>query len=186
MDKHALEQLFAESRAQLVKWVRRFLRNREDVEDVVQETFVRSYQQLADREIENPKAYIFTAAKNLALKQNDLSVNKLRAEIDDLELSQVISLESPVFQSLAAKEEMARLCEAIRALPLQCRRVFVLKKIYGFSHEEIATQLEISENTVHQHLAKAVARCTLYMHEKGYRRGQAKLRLVSKAKIQES
>lgn len=179
MDRRALEQLFVESRSQLLQWVQRFLRNREDGEDVVQEAFVRSYQHLLDRDIENPRAYLFTAAKNLALKHNDLSVNKLRSEIDDLELSGVIDLENPVLQSSAAKEEMARLCEAIGALPPQCRKVFVLKKVYGFSHKEIAARLEVSENTVHQHLAKGVARCTLYLSEKGYRRAQSKLRLVS-------
>lgn len=184
MEKHALERLFVESRIQLVQWVEQFLRNREDAEDIVQEAFARSYRHLLDRDIENPKGYVFTAAKNLALKHNALSVNRLRSAIDDLELSEVVSVENPVLRSSVAKEEMARLCEAIGALPLQCRKVFVLKKVYGYSHKEIAARLEISENTVHQHLAKGVARCALYMSELGYPRGQAKLRLVTKVGIQ--
>ena len=181
MDKQALERLFAETRSQLVQWARRFLRNGEDAEDVVQEALASSYRQLLDRDVEHPKAYLFAATKNQALKHNDLAVNKLRAAIDDLELSEVISLENTVLESSAAKEEMVRLCEAIGALPLQCRRVFVLKKVYGFSHKEIAARLKISENTVHQHLAKGLARCTAYMNEQGYERGKSKLKLVSNA-----
>lgn len=180
MNQRALEQLFVESRPQLVQWVRKFLRNSEDAEDVAQEAFVRCYQHLLDRDIENARGYLFTAAKNLALKQNDLFVNKLRAAIEDLELSAVIDLENPVLQSSAAKEEMGRLCDAIASLPPQCQKVFVLKKVYGFSHKEIAARLELTESTVHQHLAKGVARCTLYMSEKGYERGRSRLRLVRK------
>lgn len=182
MNRNALEQLFDECRTQLVQWIRRFLRNGEDAEDVAQEAFARCYQRLLDRDLENPRAYVFTAARNLAIKQNNLAANKLRSEMDDLGLAEVITIENPVFQASVAKEEMASLCEAISSLPAQCRRVFVLKKVYGFTHKEIAARLAISENTVHQHLAKGVSRCAVYMRESGHQRG--KLRLVSKRAIQ--
>lgn len=155
-------------------WVKRFLRNQADVEDVVQETFVRSYIHLVERDIQNPTAYLFTTAKNLALKQNALSVNRLSDTLDELELFESIDLDDPVMQQIAAREEMSWLCEAIRELPLQCRKVFILKKVYGFSHKEIANHLVLSENTVHQHLAKGVSRCTLYMSTHGYNRSNKK------------
>lgn len=169
-----IADVFICNRSFLSAWVKRFVNRPEDVEDIVQETFLRSYRALIKRDIENPKAYLFSAAKNLALKHNSLHANKFSSQIDDMGLSEVISIDDPVLQSAEAREEMSYLCEAIRELPVQCRRVFVLKRVYGLSHKEIADRLDISPNTVHQHLSKGVARCTLYMREKGYARNDDK------------
>ncbi len=169
-----IADVFISNRSFLSAWVKRFVNRPEDVEDIVQETFLRSYRALMKREIENPKAYLFSAAKNLALKHNNLSANKFASQIDDIGLSEVISLDDPVLQSAEAREEMSFLSEAIRELPVQCRRVFVLKRVYGLSHQEIADRLGISPNTVHQHLSKGVARCTMYMRDKGYARHDEK------------
>ena len=50
---------------------------------------------------------------------------------------------------------------------MQCRRAFVLKKVYGYSIKEIATELAISEKTVEKHIAQGIKRCTLYMRKVG-------------------
>jgi len=51
------------------------------------------------------------------------------------------------------------LAKAIQSLPDRCRQVFTLRKVYGCSQKEIALRLNISENTVEQHLTKAARRC---------------------------
>jgi len=70
-----------------------------------------------------------------------------------------------VFQQTAAREEFAHFCEAVRKLPAQCRRVFVLKKVYGYSQREIAEELGLSESTVEKHVALGVRRCHVFMNE---------------------
>ena len=52
------------------------------------------------------------------------------------------------------------LTQAVARLPERCRQVFTLRKVYGLSQKEIAASLDISENTVEQHLAKGVRLCT--------------------------
>lgn len=56
-------------------------------------------------------------------------------------------------------QELAMLVKAIQGLPDRCRQVFALRKVYGYSQKEIALRLNISENTVEQHLTKAARRC---------------------------
>ena len=49
---------------------------------------------------------------------------------------------------------------------VQCRRAFVLKKVYGYSQREIAQELELSESTVEKHIANGVKRCTYFMMQR--------------------
>ena len=51
------------------------------------------------------------------------------------------------------------------ALPTRCRQVFTLRKVYGYSQKQIAERLQISENTVEQHLTKAARRCAQVLFE---------------------
>ena len=53
----------------------------------------------------------------------------------------------------------------MRLLPVQARRVFVLKKVYGYSQREIADELGLAQSTVEKHVALAVRRCAEYMSE---------------------
>ena len=56
-------------------------------------------------------------------------------------------------------QELALLVSAVQDLPDRCRQVFTLRKVYGYSQREIASRLQISANTVEQHLTKAARRC---------------------------
>jgi RNA polymerase sigma factor (sigma-70 family) len=162
-----IEEVFVKSETSLKRWVSRFLNRPQDVEDIVQETFVRSYQAQVKQQIDNPSAYLFRTARNLAFKSNQLSANKLTDLIEDLDLPEVITTDDPVQQWASTQEQFSAFCDALRELPVQCRRVFVLKKIYGLSHDEIAERLGISVSTANQHLAKGIARCTAYMRKNG-------------------
>ena len=64
---------------------------------------------------------------------------------------------------MATGEEFDQFCEAVRLLPVQARRVFVLKKVYGYSQREIAAELDLAESTVEKHVALAMRRCAEYM-----------------------
>jgi len=54
--------------------------------------------------------------------------------------------------------------EAVGSLPEQCRRVFVLKKVYGLSQEEVAARVGIAESTVEKHIAKGALLLYERMH----------------------
>jgi RNA polymerase sigma-70 factor (ECF subfamily) len=53
----------------------------------------------------------------------------------------------------------------VAQLPLQCRRAFLLKKVYGLSQKEIAGYLGISESTVEKHVAKGLLHCATRIRE---------------------
>ena len=47
----------------------------------------------------------------------------------------------------------------VAEFPAQCRRVFILRKVLGYSHKEISAAMGISVSTVEKHLARAMMRC---------------------------
>jgi len=73
-----------------------------------------------------------------------------------------------------SQERFLHFCRAVRALPLQCRRAFILKKVYGLSQREIAAYLEISESTVEKHVARGTLDCWSYLDARGLVQTSAK------------
>ena len=176
---HSFEGVFLENYEKLKRYISRYIKRPHDVEDIVQETFVKSYQAQKKTSIANIKAYFYTTARNLSFKHQAKHSNKITDYIEDLGLTEVLGSMVPLEEEVQAHEQFSIFCEAVRELPLQCRRVFILKKIYGLSHAEISTRLEISISTVNQHLAKGVSRCTMYMSEKGYLDNASSENLIS-------
>ena len=59
---------------------------------------------------------------------------------------------------MGARQELDRLRAIVSSLPVQCRRVFELRKFEGLSHRDIAQRMGLSEKTVENHLTRALAR----------------------------
>jgi RNA polymerase sigma-70 factor (ECF subfamily) len=54
---------------------------------------------------------------------------------------------------------LVRMAQLARALPAVCRRVFTLRKVYGYSGKEIATRLGIPDEAVEELLIQAARVC---------------------------
>lgn len=136
-----------------------------EIEDIVQETYVRVCQAAKRGAIEQPRSFMLRTARNLALDYVKRAESRLTVSMDEeldlgLELSHATDR---TYEIVASNEEFAHFCEAVRQLPIQCRRAFVLKKVYGYSQREIARELNVSESTVEKHIAIGIKRCTLFM-----------------------
>lgn len=162
-------------RKALVRLVARIVKPH-DIEDIVQETCLRVYQAAQKQPIYHLKSFMLQSARNIALNHatradamNHLAALPSEQELDD-EADAWLTESSwgPSTESLAqSQEEFLLFCRAIRELPLQCRRAFILKKVHGMSQKEVARQLGISESTVEQHIAKGMLGCRNYMIQHG-------------------
>ena len=167
-DASRISATFQESRSSLTRFVARFMRHSPDIEDIVQETFLRSYAAELKQQIEAPKAFLFTTAKNLALKHVTKCSYRLTDYLEDPGLPEVLTDEVSLEQCVEGQERFALFCKAVQHLPLQCRRAFILRKVYGLSHKEVAEYLDISISTVEKHLAAGIMRCSEYLRARGY------------------
>ena len=134
----------------------------DDVEDIVQETYVRACKASSVSELRSPRSYMLKTARNLALDHVKRAEYRLADSLkDDDEGDHVAELVTArdTLEQVCSDEDFVIFCGAVRALPLQCRRAFVLKKVYGYTQREVAEEMQISEKTVEGHIAIGITRC---------------------------
>jgi RNA polymerase sigma factor (sigma-70 family) len=149
-------------------WLRGRLTSESDVDDVVQEAFIRLLRARERQAIASPKALLFTIVRNLArdhCRHRDALPLEPLAEDDELA---VFTEDGGPPETVAHRQELELLTEAIQSLPDRCRQIFTLRKVYGLPQAEIARQLGISEHTVSAQLTIGVRKCTAFLER--YRR----------------
>jgi len=160
----ALLAAFLECRSALRRVVGRIAKPH-DIDDILQETFIRAYAASQKAEIRHPRSFMLKTARNLALN----AVTSAHAtRVEDLPDWEVYPISESLESEFQSKERFLSFCRAVRSLPVQCRRVFVLKKVYGLSQQEIAEYLGISESTVEKHVAKGLLMCSQAMRAMGH------------------
>lgn len=136
-----------------------------DVDDVIQEAFLRVLKAHETSELKSPKAFLFATARNLAL---DFVRRSKIIHFDSLtenELSDVIDVSEPIPEAIAKNQELELLTKAIQSLPAKCRRIFTLRKVYCMSQKDIAEEMGVSVNTVATQLKIGVRKCAAFMRE---------------------
>ena len=155
--------VFRGCRARFSRLVGR-IANRHDVDDLLQEAFMRSYEAAGKSAFRNPRAFLLRTASSLALNHVSRASNKLNAKKEDLTVPEVYQLatESPE-PHLDTDQRFVSFCRAVGGLPEQCRRAFILKKVYGLSQEDIADRLRIPSGLVEKHIAHGLMMCRDYL-----------------------
>lgn len=149
---------FKVNEAPLRAFIARFLYRPHDVDDIAQETFIRAFKAEKKGTIDHPKAYLYRIARNLALKELTKKSTKMTSFIEDSCSSEVLDQSQDVEKQIASREKLLKVQRAIGDLPPQCQRVFIMRKVYGFSHKEISHQLGISVSTVEKHIVSGLKR----------------------------
>jgi len=141
----------------------RFLKDKEQSEEIVQETFINLWLSREKLNAEgNLWLYLYVISKRLSL--NALrEVGKSSVLIEKL-LHQISELQNTTEEEVLAHDLENYAEKIIEKLPRQQQLVFKLSRVEGLSHKEIAEQLQISPNTVKNHMVEALK--TLKSHLK--------------------
>ena len=141
----------------------RFLKDKEQSEEIVQEAFINLW---LSREKLDPDGnmwlYLYVISKRLSL--NALrQVGKSSSLVEKL-LHRISELQNTTEEEVLAHDLEHYAEKVIEKLPRQQQLVFKLSRMEGLSHKEIAEQLQISPNTVKNHMVEALK--TLKTHLK--------------------
>ena len=162
-------EAYLENAVALRRYLRRFIKSRETADDLAQEAFLRAFAAESRHGIEAPKAFLFKVARNLALNEIARQSTMASEPLGDFEGQEVLedSGQAAADDIVDSRERIRVLARAIAALPPQCAKVFILRKMQGMSQKEIAARLNISVRTVENHVALGLSRCRTYMRAHG-------------------
>jgi len=141
----------------------KMLDNPQDVEDMLQETFIKAYRHLGDFDGRSSlSTWLYRIATNEALmamrrKQPDtISFDEPQAgETEPQEPLQIVDWCCMPEQELMSAEGREYLDKAVEGLPTSLRVVFLLRDIEGLSTRETAEVLTLSEMAVKTRLSRA-------------------------------
>jgi RNA polymerase sigma-70 factor (ECF subfamily) len=160
-DQMAFRAIYDQLHGHLYRMVFSLLRDRENTEEVVQETFINLWiNRTKLNQQQSLYPYVYLIAKRMAIDhfRKKITETDTRAYLR-LKLEEEINdTEETVFAS-----DLQRFTDAaIKTLPQQQQTVFILSRIEGLSYDEIGERMQISRNTVKNHLVCAVK--TLKLH----------------------
>jgi RNA polymerase sigma factor (sigma-70 family) len=144
-------------RVPLIRYFGKRIREAFDVDDLVQEVFVRLMRQATLESVTQIDSYVFQTAANVIRDRARRQAARHRSEHDELSEGNTPADDLSPERVLLGTEELARAVAALQELPDTTRRVFVLRRYEGMRHEEIAVQLGMSVSGVRFHMAKAKA-----------------------------
>lgn len=156
--EHGIASIYMACRGLMARTVRRIV-GQSDVEDILQEAFVRSFEAESRQTIRDARAFLMRTARNLALDHVSRAAYRTTGPLNPADEEQYVDGAAPPDAQVDAERRFIMFCQAVGSLPEQCRRVFVLHKVYGMSHEEIASKLGIAPSTIQKHIAKGLLLC---------------------------
>lgn len=138
----------------------RILQSETAAEDVLSELFFNIWKNTDFNKIDDIKSYLYVSTKNSCLrylkKDRKLQILSIERNIEQ-ELEEIPDMETPEKELLY--NELKDVIDAVvNTLPTQCRLVFKLVKEDGLKHDQVAKALDISSNTVKNHIIKALSK----------------------------
>ena len=161
---------FADNEKLLRRVISKYTSRPADIDDLVQETFLRAFAAQLSTTVRNPKAFLLRVARNLAINEVKKKVNSSSVSIEDFDHSEVYEDEgsnSPE-RRLADRQKLILMVEAMASLPPQLRETFEMRKVEGLKFRQIAARLNVSVSTVEKRAAMALREIDSYLSAAGY------------------
>ena len=162
-DTYAFEFLFRMYYPRLCSFSKKFLFDESLADDIVQNIFIKLWENRTSFECNSFESYIFKAVRNSCL--NHLKHQKIvsnykvvvqketRGEdlyyLDFMEGRSILHIREELYNEIT---------HIIEKLPPQCKNVFKLSRLSGMKNREIAEELNISIKVVEKHISKALKR----------------------------
>ncbi len=150
--RSAFEAMFRKYHPALVRYAFVHVKSMEDARECTQEVFINIWEKRDKLEFNDDlRYYLYRATKNTCL--NFLTKRRL----DTVSLDEAITASSiQEKEDGRDKERLKSVMAQIDALPSVCREIFMMSRIEGLTHKEIAEILEIAPKTVENQVGIAL------------------------------
>ena len=140
----------------LGRYLLRVWHDSSEVDDLIQEVYVRVYERAQSEFPHQPKSFLFATARNLMSDQlrrrRIVPINTIR-DTDGIET--MIDEISPE-RSIDARQELSRVARAFDSLSEKCRDVVWFRRVEGLSQRETADRMGLKEDAIESQLARGI------------------------------
>ena len=166
-DGHAYAMVFRQYFEPLRTNAFKLLKSTFWAEEIVQDVFLYLWDQrkkLAD--VESPASYLYRVTANRC-------INRMRREALETKMQYLVKISlhgtgaSQPENTYDLHKVETLIAEAVARLPTQQRRIFLLQQEEGLSYQEIADRLQISKNTVRNHMVRTLRSIRQYLQSQG-------------------
>lgn len=156
-DVIAFDNIYSIYSKRLYGFAIRYVKQKEDAEGIVQEVFIKIWETRNKIDIYSSfDSFIFTIAYNttISLLRKRISEHKYLEQLNSVQ--QIIEKDQ-IIDEIYFKEINNQLKVLIDQLTPRQKEIFHLSREEGMTHEEIAKKLNISVNTVKNHMTATLA-----------------------------
>lgn len=162
VQEQLFQELFREYEHRLYVFIMKILRSDATARDIIQDVFLKLWIIRSKLpEIENINAFLYRLTENRVY--DHLRATATRQEYRQALWDQLQRVNNGEEQPLEKKEYHSIIRDAIKQLPPQRRTVYLLNKDEGLKQKEIAEKLQLSPNTVRNHLSEAIKQIGSYV-----------------------
>ncbi|EIZ78438.1 rna polymerase sigma factor [Novosphingobium sp. Rr 2-17] len=152
-----VESLYVGHGEWLTAWLERRLRCPDWAAQISQDTFCRLLERLPEAAPSAPRSYLVTIARRLLI--DDVRRRAIERTVLDTHAIRHATVEYLTPERiLEAVQFLDQVLALIEALPEATRKVLLLRRLEGYSHQEIADALGMSARTVRRHIVTATMR----------------------------
>lgn len=148
------DQVYTRHWKPLYRTAFRILKDEQAAEDIIQDTFVRLWENWDTILHINIKGWLFTTSYRLVLKK--LKQLQASESIERANFPEPLAGEAD--EPIRTRQLQRQVETCVDSLPEQCRRVYTMSKREDFSIKRIAAELGISPKTVEYHVSLALKR----------------------------
>jgi len=156
MTTEELERAFKAHARELRVFLYRQLQSTETAADLTQETWLRMLDQRPRKPVDNLRAFIFRIGRNLAIDHLRSRMSRERHDQGLAYLFEVTGESPELVDSVAARQELEALDAAWQRMDEPAKSIFLMCRLQGRAHKEVAAELGVSLSTVEKTLATAL------------------------------
>jgi RNA polymerase sigma-70 factor (ECF subfamily) len=146
-DKTEFESLFRSSYVSLVRYARTLIKDQDTAEEIVQDLFVRLWQEKEKIKIESSlNGYLFRAVHNKCLHYIE-HIKVVERHAGTVISGQADPADDPS-EILHYKDLQLKIARILERLPERCGKIFCMSRFEGLKYSEIAEKLSVSVKTV--------------------------------------
>ncbi len=160
-DERMFEFVFKAYFPRLMAFALKFIPNKAEAEDIIQEVFLKIWLKRTEIEESTFQSYLFTMVRNTCLNhiKHQKIINNHLQEFENSDKREGLyyaDFFSDPYHQTIFNEIQNEITTVMNNLPEQTRKVFHLSRFEGLKNAEIAKKLNVSLRTIEKHNSKAL------------------------------